>query len=57
MITATIDEIIYENKKYLFDKGLKVKMITEKKDIRLKRERMVGMIIKKDIISTKCDAK
>lgn len=57
MTTATIEEIINNNKNYLVEKGLRVKRITEKKEIRLKRERMVGMIIQKDFFDIKkmCD--
>lgn len=57
MFTMTIDEILHENKKYLEENGLKVKMVTEKKDIRSNRERMVGMLVKKNIIGVECDAR
>ena len=53
MFTMTIDEVIHENKKFFNDIGLKVKMVTDKKDIRLNRERMVGMLVKKDIMDIK----
>ena len=35
----------------------RVKMVTDKKDIRLNRERMVGMLVKKDIMDIKGDVR
>lgn len=57
MFAMTIDEVIHENKKFFDDIGLKVKMVTDKKDIRLNRERMVGMLVKKDIMDIKGDVR
>lgn len=45
MSEKTYEAILAENEKFLKEKGLILKRITNKKDIRLAKDRMVGIFV------------
>lgn len=57
MPSLSIEKILVRNKEFLRDKGLNIREINNKNEIRLGNERVVGMVIKRNIFTMHVDKK